>query len=375
MDMTTWRIIIVDDDSEIGESVAEFLEEVLAPGADNASVTAVEDFDEGLQRLKSSRYDIAIIDVREGHYNQTPETEAGQRLLNSLMDARFLPIIFYTGLPALVRHLSNPPFIQVVAKGGTHEPLEDAVQTVLNSQLPQVNRALVDYIDSIQRDYMWRFVAKNWDKITNEADRTAVAYLLARRLAFTMSDPTTTRLGQDLGSRFSTSAETDEIHPMQYYVMPPVEELPMMAGDIYKGEIHGQQAHWVMITPTCDIAQKKADRLMLASCHHLLERPEYQTWVSNQSRGSLDRLRNLLRNSGDRYLFLPAAMDIPDLVVDFQNVVTVPRNTFESLELERMATLDSPFAEALTSQFSRLYGRIGTPDLNTDRVIERLAGC
>ena len=373
MDKTTWRIMIVDDDSEIGDSVAEFLEEDLVLGPDNASVTAITDFDEGLQRLKSSRYDIAIVDVREGHYDQTPETEAGQLLLNSLMDARFLPIIFYTGLPALVSHFSNPPFIQVVEKGGTHEPLADAVQTVLNSQLPHVNRALVDYIDSIQRDYMWQFVARNWEKITSETDRTAVAYLLARRLAFTMSDPTTTRLAQDLGSRFSSSGEPDSTHPMQYYVMPPVEDLPMMAGDIYRGEIQEQNAHWVMVTPTCDIAQNKADWLMFAQCHHLTERPEYQRWVCNQSRSSLDRLRNLLRNSGDRYLFLPAAMDVPDLVVDFQNVVTVPRNTFDSLGLERMATLDSPFAEALTSQFSRLYGRIGTPDMNTDRVIERLA--
>ena len=61
---------------------------------------------------------------------------------------------------------------------------------------------------------------------------------------------------------------------------------------------------------------------------------------------------------------------LPDLVVDFQRLVTLPREHMDSLE--RLASLDSPFAEALLARFARYFGRLGTPDLDLEMVIARL---
>jgi hypothetical protein len=40
--------------------------------------------------------------------------------------------------------------------------------------------------------------------------------------------------------------------------------------------------------------------------------------------------------------------------------------------LERLASLDSPFAEALLDGFTRYFGRLGTPDLDVAMLLQRL---
>ena len=40
--------------------------------------------------------------------------------------------------------------------------------------------------------------------------------------------------------------------------------------------------------------------------------------------------------------------------------------------LERLASLDSPFAEGLLARFTRYFGRLGTPDLDVTVLLQRL---
>jgi hypothetical protein len=40
-------------------------------------------------------------------------------------------------------------------------------------------------------------------------------------------------------------------------------------------------------------------------------------------------------------------------------------------EMDRIASIDSPFAEALLAEFTRYFGRVGTPDLDLDYIINR----
>ena len=40
--------------------------------------------------------------------------------------------------------------------------------------------------------------------------------------------------------------------------------------------------------------------------------------------------------------------------------------------LERLASLDSPFAEALLARFTRYFGHLGTPDLDVAVLLQRL---
>src|SRR5215471_20884859 len=88
-----------------------------------------------------------------------------------------------------------------------------------------------------------------------------------------------------------------------------------------------------------------------------------------------DRLQDLLRNNrrdsqSERFFFLPDALSLPDLLVDFQQLEALQREHMHGLE--RLASLDSPFAEALLARFTRYFGRLGTPDLDVTVLLQRL---
>ena len=118
---------------------------------------------------------------------------------------------------------------------------------------------------------------------------------------------------------------------MQYYVIPPLE-LAQLAGDVYQGETGEHNSHWVLLTPSCDLVtgREKADLVLLARCLPLTEQVEYQQWrdgLPTPSRTIDGKLQDLLRHNrrdsqSERFFFLPDALSLPDLLVDFQQLVT-----------------------------------------------------
>ena len=78
----------------------------------------------------------------------------------------------------------------------------------------------------------------------------------------------------------------------------------------------------------------------------------------------------MLKANQGRYYYLPAFRDLPDLVVDLENVRAVALDELASMTA--VASLVSPFSEALLVQHSQFRGRIGVPDLDIDLVKKRL---
>ena len=64
-----------------------------------------------------------------------------------------------------------------------------------------------------------------------------------------------------------------------------------------------------------------------------------------------------------RYWFLPGFLDMPDLYCDFLQLESLPFETIRN-DFERIAVLDTPFAEALQSCFASFYSAVGLPVLD-----------
>ncbi|NPV28482.1 MAG: response regulator [Firmicutes bacterium] len=306
------------------------------------------------------------LDYGEGH----TEERIGIETLQSIKERCFIPVIFYTAVPHLVRDLENQ-VIRVVEKTQGLECLLEVIRETLNTRLPSINRALVRHLKKVQREYMWDFVSVHWEELADRSDPTTLAYLLARRLALSLSESGVCELIQDLGG--SPEKTGEKVHPVKYYIMPPVVNKPL-AGDLYRGSVDGQDGYWVLLTPTCDIWQDKAERILLAFCRPLEDSKEYRKWLDRLPDPSKDvdnEFRKLLADGqSERYMFLPGAIKLPHLIVDFQQLVSVP---YEQLtQMERVASLDSPFAGKLLTRFVRYYGRQGAPDLDVDVITELL---
>ena len=102
------------------------------------------------------------------------------------------------------------------------------------------------------------------------------------------------------------------------------------------------------------------------------ERDKKQIRYSKQLASSCDTIRTSygVNPSLKRALEAGAEFSQDDLKVDFQELVTITPEAFEQLKV--IASLDSPFAEALLARFSRYVGRLGTPDIDRTLVLSRL---
>jgi len=375
----SFRVVHVDDEENVLVQVKELLEgddDIAALGG--VEVTSFDNFSEALEHLDQTFTDIVILDVMKDHGVAAADPElAGRDAFEQLRGKVFLPVIFYTGFANHVEDLEQDlKLLRVVAKGNAERLLE-AVRAVLDEGLPSLNRNLVEMLREVQRSYMWDFVAHHWPEFRSQEDSTALAHLLVRRFALTLETDGAGSLASKLPGGVSAAGGTDgKVHPISMYVMPPIPDATPMAGDVRRGRVDDADDHWIVLTPSCDFAQGRADTVLLAACEPLEGQPELDKFREHpESNGKRKLLLALMTNKGDgrqadRYHFLPGALDLPDLLVDLRTLKTIPRDQFD--RLTPVVSLDAPFAEALLAQFARYVGRLGTPDPDLDLVVERL---
>lgn len=365
-----FRVLHVDDDEATLRQVREGLASTtIGEPPTEVAVTSESEFGSALTLVEGTRIDLVILDVRlDSDPGTTPDEEAGVVVLEELRKRRFIPVIFYTNLNHLVIDLASP-FVEVVEKAAGYSGLEEAISRISGRGVFNLNRGLVRHLDDVLRRYMWDFVEGQWDLLQDSPDKTSLAILLARRLAMSLDSSRVEEFAAQLGEASLGSPTSGRIQPIRFYILPPVGE-ERLAGDLLKGAVSEEEGYWMLLTPSCDLAQNKAAHVLLAACEPLEERPEFIAWSHEFSNSKMGPLKQLLRNAGsDRYAFLPGVLEVPNLVADLQRLRMIP---CESLgDLTPIASLDSPFAEALVGRFARFWGRIGTPDLDVDALLAR----
>jgi len=373
-----WRFIIVEDNEDTARQLVEILP-TCVDSPDTVSTFVFEVFSEAAEALTHSRYDLLILDLKDDNdANFDSESEpAGLSIFQNLKKSRFVPVIFYTALAHSVRP-EQTSFVRVVEKTEDVTKVRDEARNILATNLPGLTR----HIEALQRDYMWDFISTHWKDYSLPHEQADLAYLLARRLALSL-EAEARRLARKLAGKTIPLADVANIHPMEMYVPPPVGSV-RSAGDIVRANIDGQLGHWIVLTPSCDFEQK--DRLfnvLLAHCVPLEKESEFLEWKGDGSTEKAAFLKALIgdnreHSQAERYKFLPGTYFFPDSVVDFQRLRTVRVADFQQMQV--VASLDSPFAEAVLARFSRYFGRLGTRDIDKQVVLKRLeainaAGC
>lgn len=378
---TAPRILHVDDDPGMLTNVADYLHGEEISGWGTPVVKGVEVFDDAMELLDERRFDMVILDVRLGDHEPSQLSvadEAGVATLEQIRQRRFVPVVFWTGLPAVVADLAGP-MVRVHEKTAGLATLLDAVQSLFATRLPLVNRALLRLIEEEQRRYMWDFVSAHWTQLSATKDQAGLAYLLAHRLGRSLGGSGLRQLAVDLGDTSGLFPAKDTIHPVEMYVQPPLPDTDLHAGDLLRETADNSTSWSLVMTPSCDLEWKKAERVLLATGTALEDHPRIIAWRSvdgtakEKKKARADAFELLRQATGgqlDRWLYLPAAINVPDLLIDMQQLRTIP--VAEALQFERVASLDSPFAESAINRFNRYFGRIGTPDLDSEAIAKRL---
>ena len=152
------RILHVDDDQEVLDEARQYLEGEEVSDWGHPEVVGISSFDEALNFLERERFDLVVLDVRLGSAQEEVdiEDEAGFVALRQIRDRRFVPIVFWTGLPGAVQHLASE-LVLVREKTELLPVLSEAINSLFETRLPAVNRALLRLMEDEQRRYMWDF--------------------------------------------------------------------------------------------------------------------------------------------------------------------------------------------------------------------------
>ena len=372
--MRTYRILCIDDDKELAEQAAEAFTTWKKENPFEKFEAVIEpDFGAASKRLADERFDLITLDLHGAKdpdpvKNDPDKPQAGRRLLDQLRKTRFVPVIFYSGFADQIKELESP-VVRVVKKGENDvDQLRTAGKKIFETGLPRLLR----HIEEEQREYVWDTVDKQWaTSFKAESDAEELSYLLARRLAARFSRE---------GVKELLGHKEELARPIEYYIYPPV------SGAIKTGEIYSEMAeagpkYWLVLTPSCDFAQKKAERILLAGGGLLAANPALVNWkktpwlpgdAEDKAKQKLyNLLFALLNNRGpERYRFLPGTFFLPDLVLDWQSLRQVTEG--ELAAFKHICTLDSPYREETLLQYSKYYGRLGIPDLDCPPVLKRL---
>jgi CheY-like chemotaxis protein len=348
------RVLVVDDKPGMLADAKREIEDSFA-GDDRleVQVTTEVDFDSGLVSIRRGDFDIVVLDVkRDRSDGNEPEDLAGRRVFEEVKKVRFLPVIFWTAVPSAVSDFEMPPLVTVFQK--EHLPqVPDAIRDAVESQAMEVMREIEHDVASVMRTHLWEELAPHWAEDTAGGDSTDLATILITRVAQSLLD-------QDLPALTK---------PNNCYLYPPVSA-KYHPGDILVNGAGGTAEWSVILTPACDLEQDKAERILLARAQPLEDLPQYRAWAASRSGNAWGKLQMVLSGKQLRHLFLPAFREIPDLVIDLENVRSIP--TSELPTIRRVASLVSPHAEALLVRHSQFRGRIGTPDLDSQLLKDRL---
>jgi CheY-like chemotaxis protein len=374
-----WNVLLIEDDPTTVRQIREFFATREIDGRQMA-FQEITRWEEAFGLVRERKADLAILDIYRGQAAHGGE-RVGEKVLNDLQHSGFIPVIIHTNLPEGLEGLQNE-FVRLVLKTDGLPKLEEQIDALFKTRVPQMHRAIQNHLDRALCEYMWGFVAKEWTGLKEIADRPEFLRLLLHRLAFSFAR---SGVEQAVAEAFTgykgEPLDSEKVHPAEFYIMPPVTTDPVL-GDIRVRKVGEKTEYLVVLWPSCDMVstagrKPKTESVLCARANPLATCSEVTQFVADPSNNKRTRLKDLMANnansswgSAESAHFLPGFLAIPDLVVEFRKL-EVP--TLEELKkFQSVGVVASPYAEQMSVRFDSFRGRVGVPDLDFDHVIGQL---
>ncbi len=355
------RVLFIEDDESLRENLKKSFSGA-SMGGYTLSVEAADTFEKSLEVIKKSDFDIIVLDLYKDQKGAVDEN-AGVKVLDEIRKLVFVPVIFYTGHPHKIQDLISE-IVGVVSKGDGIKKLSSELERIITSRIALLKKHINTHIKEQLREYFWDTVDSGKKIFTPSQNDFSFGYLLLRRLANSLSKENIKKLLGD------SKIKIDKAHPMEFYIYPS-------KGPEYEaGEILSKDGkYYAILTPTCDFVSdggrpRKVGQVLLGIASPLKETEIFKKYSTNKEKYKQSLSELIESRKGDRYFFLPGTPFIDNLVLDFQTKIMIPYDGLASYK--RIAKLDDPFAQSMTSSFIRYYNRIGFPDIDSDYVLSKL---
>jgi CheY-like chemotaxis protein len=372
---TRLQVLLVEDEpEELMQYVRDFPEVFRSRGIE-AKIHPCEDFDDAFERTSNHRYDLIVSDTYKGPHGDRDARVL--RMVDNYRGTRFCPLVIYSS-GVKPPDLQEGAFVLWADKAKSGD-IERAMNKLLDTNIPQLARQLHDDLDRTAGSYLWDFLEKQWQQLNEPSllGARVLERMVRRRAAIQIGDV----------DPLSGTAGVAKRHAPEYYVYPAFEPSCFNLGDVLRSK--QDSTDWrVILTPHCHLL-KQSDQEKPRADHVLLVKAVKAEVVLG---GKLDNARMLEdltkkqkklgrwaqspaqteRRPEGRHWYLPSFLDIPHSFCDFMQVESISCEKVET-DFERIATLISPYAEAMQSCFIGFYASVGLPDIQIESIMSLLA--
>ncbi len=206
-------------------------------------------------------------------------------------------------------------------------------------------------------EIFWSHAANDileWNKIEPK-------YKVNRLIRYVVS-----RLTHKYSLNIDTRDKSDEFSPSEYYINPNIREKPY-SGTIIKNL--ESQKRYIIINASCDMERELPDFITVCELDEQI-RSEYQSKYhasnSNGKKSIKDKFNNMIKNSNQRFHFLPEYSSIKESFIDFQKIISIENKKIvgENQEYIIEYSVTPDIFKDIQYRFSHYYARQGQPDLD-----------
>lgn len=328
----------------------------------------VRNFEEAVEMIKEFRPDVVILDIFDG--DPLKQRNEGQKSLDFIWKEHFCPVIVYSALPDEIE-CENHPFIHSVRKGmGSEKSVMEKLKEI---------KPHIDTLRSVEK-----YVYETFSSILKEVAPYAFTTYEENSREDTLRRATRRRLAALMDELSNKNGES--LAPWEQYIFPSISG-ELRLGDVLRektGDSDDPEAFRIVLTPSCDLDNRKVENALVARCHSMgegLEKSAYALSGTEKKRKSDEKKLKTLLSQGHSNGIIPVpilkgviplmAADLRDLQLISVDAIGNPDST-GTVEYEIVASLDSPFREMVSWTYLQIAGRPGLPDRDFGKWIEEI---
>lgn len=363
--MKELKILIIEDDLKIQSIYTRDIKSYNKGSVDVLIVPIyVDDKDRALLTLldTSKTFDGAIVDLDlKGSGGQD---KSGNDIIREIKSKLRFPVFVISGTTHNLDADLNSPndFFKVVNRDDADFDFIEEFVSIYNTGITNLlNRN--GEIEGLMNDIFWNHLSSSLNIWINDIFRTPeqkekslLRYTILHMLEY---------------------LDDDNTHPSEFYITKPIKQ-HLSTGDLVSYE----SSRYVVLTPACDfVVRSKGDRsvrkafllkvIELNDHFSTLDESIQKGEISKKLQGKLEKI---ISNNKSYFHFIPKHNTIKAGIIDFQDKLSIPIEDIErkikNQEIDRFATITLPFLKDLIERYSSYYARQGSPDFNTQEVID-----
>lgn len=380
--MNNIDFLLIDDDRNQELLFIEAINEINETTDLNITYKVVKTPESAMIELYQNYFKAIIIDLKLNNDDNAVESDeeiSGNVLLKRIIEKEIVPIVVITGFPDKVSTDIDRSIVKVLPKetnlydeiNALIEKYSDSVFKIFGSR-GEINKNI--------KELFWNvipqcFTSKNQDisLLSKEKQETVIIRYISSWLS----------------NKYMFDDKYIDVEPIEMYMFPnPIKQV--CTCDIYKKYIDANiDEYFIVLTPSCDLANKKVDEVILCKIKNYDEVQSFkerldiynneQNKESNKAKKAKGDLIKWFRNSHSdslRYHFLPKVKDFTGGFVDFRSILSLEYDK-ESGEIIddsylKIGVITESFKRDIVSRFSSYYHRQGQPEFNCDSVLNNL---